>query len=85
LHSDHFHFFVSEGMRITIDIDAKVLERIQMATGQRKKSRAVNQALAEYLRSRERAKFIGRALGGKTDYSRSNEDLEEREVYEAQI
>ena len=70
-------------MRITIEIDAKDLKRVQAATGQRKKSPAVNQALAEYLKSREKAKFIERVLGGKTDFSRSNEELERLDVYEA--
>jgi Arc/MetJ family transcription regulator len=69
-------------MRITIEIDARELRRIQAATGQKKKSPAVNQALAEYLRSREKATFIKRALCGKTDFSCDNEKLEERDVYE---
>ena len=71
-----------ENMRITIEIDAQDLKRGQAATGQKKKSPAVNQALAEYLRSRRKAKFIERVLGGKTNFSLSNEELEARDVYE---
>jgi Arc/MetJ family transcription regulator len=69
-------------MRITVEIDEQDLKRVQAATGQKKISPAVSKALAEYLRSRRKAKLIERALGGKTDYSRSNEQLEEMDVYE---
>jgi hypothetical protein len=64
-------------MRVTIDISAQDMRRIQKATGERKKSAAIKQALSAYLRSRRKAKLIERALGGKTDFSLSNEQLEE--------
>lgn len=70
-------------MRITIDIDADELRRIQKVTGQKKKSPAVTQALADFLRQRERQAFIDRALSGQTDFSATNEELEARDVYEA--
>jgi Arc/MetJ family transcription regulator len=70
-------------MRITIDIDAKSLQRIQKLTGQRKKSPAVSEALSTYLREQDRRALIKRALSGKTDYLTSNEELEARDVYEA--
>jgi Arc/MetJ family transcription regulator len=70
-------------MRITIDIDAKSLQRIQRLTGQRKKSPAVSEALSTYLRQQDRRALIKRALSGKTDYLTSNEELEARDVYEA--
>ena len=41
-------------MRLTIDIDEKVLRGIQKATGNRKRSPAVREALERYLRERER-------------------------------
>lgn len=64
-------------MRIKIDISAQDLRRVQRVTGLKKKSLAVKHAPVEYLKSREKAKFIGRALGGKTNFSRSNDELEE--------
>jgi Arc/MetJ family transcription regulator len=69
-------------MRITIDIDAKDLSRIQKMTGEKKKSPAVTRALTDYLNSRRREEFIKRVLAGKTDFSASNEELEARDVYE---
>jgi Arc/MetJ family transcription regulator len=70
-------------MRITIEIDADSLKRIQHATRQKKKSPAVQLALSEFLKRREREEFVARALSGKTDYSLTNEELEARDVYEA--
>ena len=70
-------------MRLTIDVDASDLKRIQKATGQKKKSPAVSQALAEYLRQQERHKFIERVISGQTDFSLTNNELEARDVYEA--
>ncbi len=70
-------------MRITIDVDASELRRIQKITGQKKKSPAVSQALTEFLKLQERQKFIERAVSGQTDFSMTNEELEARDVYEA--
>jgi len=69
-------------MRISIEIDANDMNRIQKITGRKKKSPAVSQALAEFLKLRERQEFIGRVLAGQTDYSLSNEQLEGRDIYE---
>ena len=69
-------------MRITIDIDANNLSRIQKITGQKKKSPAVIRALTEYLNWRQRQQFMERIRAGKTDFSQSNEELEARDVYE---
>jgi len=70
-------------MRITIAIDAYDLKQIQKMTGQKKKSPAISQALSEFLRMQEKKRFIERALGGETDFSVTNEELEARDVYEA--
>ena len=70
-------------MRITIDIDASELKKIQNITGQKKKSPAISQALAEYLRMQDKRRFIEKALAGETDFSLTNEELEARDVYEA--
>ena len=70
-------------MRVTIDIDAGALQKIQKLTGHKKKSPAVAQALAEFLRQRERQKFIERAMSGQTDFSLTNDELESLDVYEA--
>ncbi|MGA3180057.1 MAG: type II toxin-antitoxin system VapB family antitoxin [Verrucomicrobiota bacterium] len=70
-------------MRITIEIDANDLSRIQKITGQKKKSPAVARALTEYLNWRRRHQFVERVLAGKTDFSLSNGELEARDVYEA--
>ena len=70
-------------MRITIEVASKDLRRIQQLTGQKKKSPAVSQALAEFLRQEERRAFIESALAGETDYSLTNDELEARDIYEA--
>jgi Arc/MetJ family transcription regulator len=69
-------------MRITIELDAGEVKKIQKITGQKKKSPAIAQALSEFLRERERQKFIQRALAGETDYALTNDELEARDVYE---
>ena len=69
-------------MRITVDIEASELRRIQKVTGQKKMSPAVSRALSEYLKLQERQKFIERALSGQTDFALTNEELEARDVYE---
>jgi len=69
-------------MRITFEIDANDLKQIQTITGQKKKSPAISQALADYLRMRQRHALIERALAGQTDYPMTNEELETRDVYE---
>jgi Arc/MetJ family transcription regulator len=80
---DHFILFHHKKMRITVDIDAKVLRQIQTFTGQKKKSPAVSQALDAYLRQEGRRKLIERALSGETDFTLTNDELEGRDVYEA--
>lgn len=70
-------------MRITVDIDDSELRKIQQYTGQKKKSPAVANALADYLKFQERRRFVARVLAGKTDYSATNDELEARDVYEA--
>lgn len=70
-------------MRITVDIDATELKRIQKITGEKKKSPAVAKALSAYLREQQKRELIERALAGRTDYSMTNEELEALDVYEA--
>ena len=64
-------------MRITVDIDDDKIDRIIKETGQKKKSPALAQALDEFLENRKRKKFLARALEGKTDYTTSNEEIED--------
>ena len=70
-------------MRITVEIDATDLKRIQKVTGEKKKSPAVSQALARFLQQQERQQFAERALSGQTDYALTNAELEAGDVYEA--
>lgn len=69
-------------MRLTIEIDADDLSRIQKITGEKKKSPAVARALTEFLDRRRRSQFVERVLAGKTDFSLSNQVLESRDLYE---
>lgn len=70
-------------MRITVEIDASALKRIQKAARQNKKSPAVSWALAQFLKQQKRQKFLERVLSGRTDYALTNDELEARDVYEA--
>ena len=69
-------------MRITVDIDAHSLKKIQKLTGQKKKSPAVSRALDEFLRQQARRELIDRAMAGKTDFALTNDELEAQDVYE---
>jgi hypothetical protein len=69
-------------MRITFEIDVNDLKQIQKITGHKKKSPAINCALTDYLRLRERRAFIEKVLSGQTDYALTNDELESHDVYE---
>jgi Arc/MetJ family transcription regulator len=70
-------------MRLTIDIDEKVLRGIQKATGNRKRSPAVREALVRYLREREKREFLRKVLRGETDFGMTNEELEKLATYDS--
>jgi hypothetical protein len=63
-------------MRITVDIDANTLKDIQQLTGERMKSPAIARALKQYVAQQRKTRIIQAAMSGKTDYSRTNEELE---------
>jgi len=63
-------------MRITIEIDENSLSLIQQATGESKKSPAVQRALAAFLEERRMQEFLKRVREGQTDFSMSNDELE---------
>ncbi len=63
-------------MRITIEIDEKTLESVQLLTKQTKKSPAVAEALDEYIRLKKAREFLTKVMEGKTDYTMSNEEIE---------
>ena len=50
-------------MRTTIDVDPRLLEDVVKATGQKTKSKAVNEAIREYLRRKAINEL--RAMAGK--------------------
>ncbi len=69
-------------MRITVDIDAKDLARIQRVTGITKRSPAVRHVVKSYLQDMERKQFLRDVLDGKTDYSMTNDELEAMGTYD---
>lgn len=69
-------------MRITVEIDDKTLKEVHQETGIGKKSPAVNRALEVFLREAKKRRLIGMALGGRTDYRLTNEELEKRSAYD---
>jgi Arc/MetJ family transcription regulator len=69
-------------MRITVDIDDKVLKDLQHATGESKKSPAVCAAVLAFLRDERKKRVIRKVMEGKTDYGLTNEQLEARSSYD---
>ena len=69
-------------MRITVDIDEKQLERIQKATGLRKRSPAVRRAIDDYVKEMEKKRFLKKVLENGTDYAMTNEEIEGLGVYD---
>jgi len=70
-------------MRMTVDIDANQLAQIQKATGIRKKSPAIKKAVEGFLYALERRRFLQRVCEGRTDYSLTNDELEESGTYDS--
>ena len=67
-------------MRTTLDIDEKLLGDVVKVTGEKSKSKAVNKALEEYVRSKKIDEL--RALAGKLDILDNWCELEELELEE---
>ena len=65
-------------MRTRIDIDAKLLEQILIATGENSKSKAVHTALEKYVR--DWAIEGLRSIAGKVDIEDNWRELEEMEL-----
>jgi hypothetical protein len=65
-------------MKITIDIDEKLLQDAMILTGERKKGPAVVKAASQYIK-REMSKKFGHMLreGEFGDYPLTNEELED--------
>ncbi len=67
-------------MRITVDIDAHVLDELVKLMGEKKKSPAVSRAVVEYVK-RRKAKELGRVLREEGfDYPLTNEEIEKQDV-----
>ncbi len=52
-------------MRTTLDVNPRLLEDVVKATGEKSRSKAVNRALGDYLRSNRMKRLL--ALQGKLD------------------
>lgn len=65
-------------MRTTINLDEKLLEEVVCMSGEKDKGRAVNAALAEYIRRRRLQQL--RALRGKIDLVDNLDELKRLEL-----
>lgn len=66
-------------MRITVDIDDRILDELVQLTGISKKSPAVAKAVEEFV-ARRKAREFGRALReGIFDYPAGNDEIEARQ------
>lgn len=69
-----------EGMRITIDIEDDQMAELLKATGEKKKSTAVNVVVTDFLKKR-RTKEFGRLLReGAFDFPMTNDEIERQDV-----
>ena len=67
-------------MRMTVDLDEKILGELLKVTGLKKNSPAVAFAVRDFL-NRKKARDFGRMLReGAFDYPATNEQVEERDV-----
>jgi len=68
-------------MRTTLDINPDLLETVEKITGEKSPSKAVNAALAEFIRSHMVEELI--ALAGHVEIEGNWRELEEGELEEA--
>jgi len=67
-------------MRLTIEVDEKVLNELLRLMGEKKKSPAVSKAVVDWVR-RRKAREFGRLLReGRFDYPVTNEELERQDL-----
>ena len=62
-------------IRTTLDVDSKLLSDVLELTGEKSKSKAVNKALRQYLRSKSIAEL--RAMAGKNEVDDVTEEQDE--------
>lgn len=67
---------------MTVDIDESELAEVQKATGIGKKSPAIKRAVEGFLYAVERRRFLKRVCEGKTDYSLTNDEMEDAGTYD---
>ena len=65
-------------MRTTINLNERLLEEVVCMTGEKDKGRAVNKAMAEFIRLRRLDQL--RALRGKIDIEDNLDELERAEL-----
>ena len=67
-------------MRITVDLEPKLLRKVQSLTGEPKKSPAVNKALSEFIRQSTLKEFGALIRKGAFDFSLTNDQIEAFDV-----
>ncbi len=80
VHSSDAFWRCVNHMRTTLDMDSNLLDQVVEATGERSKTRAVNKALAEYVRRRRIAEL--REIAGNIDLVNNLKELEALELRE---
>ena len=71
----------SEGL--TVNIDDKSLKEVQRSTGLDKKSPAIEKAVDLYLREFRKKKLIQKIMEGQIDYPATNDELEQKSLYDS--
>jgi Arc/MetJ family transcription regulator len=65
-------------MRITIDIDDKMLDEVMKLTGESKKGPAVVKAASEFVRRQLNREFARKVMEGEfADYPMTNDEIED--------
>mgnify|MGYP002068727137 CR=1 FL=1 len=73
------HKYLEEIMRTTLDIDAELIKKVMKATGAPSKGKAVEIAMKEFLRAKQR-KELSDLIGNYEEFNLTLEELERMRV-----
>jgi Arc/MetJ family transcription regulator len=73
------HKYLEEIMRTTLDIDAELIKKVMKATGAPSKGKAVEIAMKEFLRAKQREE-LSDLIGNYEEFNLTLEELERMRI-----
>jgi len=73
------HKYLEEIMRTTLDIDAELIKKVMKATGAPSKGKAVEIAMKEFLRAKQREE-LSELIGNYEEFNLTLEELERMRI-----